>query len=227
MVNQVLLDMVKRSFVPPGAGGDPAAMGMPPGGDPNAAAPPGGQPMPAPAGDPNAAAAAPAPPPGLDPAIIQQIVQAVQGGGGGGAAKPKAAGKNDETTQQLYKLNVLLMAIAKQLGVEIPDEMFLGPPPGDAAAQQQAAPPPADPSQDPNAAPQPQMMDVAPSVAMPKIAEIVPTFGSSFAISTTTEKSLVSVPTSKQAAEQQSAQKPSTATKASALVALLRSSNRG
>lgn len=226
MVNQVLLDMVKRSFVPPGAGGDPAAMGMPPGGDPNAAAPPGGQPMPAPAGDPNAAAAAPAPPPGLDPAIIQQIVQAVQGGGGG-AAKPKAAGKNDETTQQLYKLNVLLMAIAKQLGVEIPDEMFLGPPPGDAAAQQQAAPPPADPSQDPNAAPQPQMMDVAPSVAMPKIAEIVPTFGSSFAISTTTEKSFVSVPTSKQAAEQQSAQKPSTATKASALVALLRSSNRG
>ena len=226
MVNQVLLDMVKRSFVAPGAGGDPAAMGVPPGGDPNATPPPGGQPMPAPAGDPNAAA--PATPPGLDPAIIQQIVQAVQGaGGGGGAAKPRGAGKNDETTQQLYKLNVLLMAIAKQLGVEIPDEMFLGPPPGDPAAQQQAAPPPVDPAQDPNAAAQPQMMNVAPSVAMPKMAEIVPTFGSSFDISATTEKSLVSVPTSKQAAEQQSAQKPSTATKASALVALLRSSNRG
>jgi hypothetical protein len=226
MVNQVLLDMVKRSFVPPGAGGDPEAMGAPPGGDPNAAPPPGGQPMPA--GDPNAAAA-PAPPPGLDPAIIQQIVQAVQGAGAGGgvAAKPKGAGKNDETTQQLYKLNVLLMAIAKQLGVEIPDEMFLGPPPGDPAAQQQAAAPPADPAQDPNAAAQPQMMDVAPSVAMPKMAEIVPTFGSSFDISSTPAKPMVDVPMPKQAAEQQAAQKPSTTTKAAALVSLLRSLNRG
>lgn len=265
-INRQLLEIVKLGFVPPGGGGDPAAGGQPPG------APPGGDPAAmggAPPMDPAAAGglppgSAPPPAPGLDPQAMQQIVQqAVQQamssmgmGGAAGAmgaagAKPKGAGKPpDETAQQLYKLNALLMMMARHLDMPIPDEMFLGPQPG-TDIQQAMATPPADPNaqqppgQDPNAAATgPQPVNIMPSVAMPQQptakmaseednsieAELVRSFGSTFSgdVANRPTVELPLPPWAKQGGEEKAqepafkATKPDVWERAQALVALLK-----
>lgn len=117
-------ELLKNAFV---AAGDPMMTGDPgaaAGGDPAAAA--GGDPAAAAGGDPAAAAAA-APPPGPDPAMIQQMVQQAvqqammsQGGGGaaggaGGGLKPKI-----DVNVELMQIKKLLARIADSLGVQIP-----------------------------------------------------------------------------------------------------------
>jgi len=265
LLNSHLLEMVKQGFVPPG-GGDPAAGGAPPGGDPAAA---GGAPPGVPPADPAAGGAPPAPSPGIDPMMLQQMVQQqvqqqiaamgmanpmggapgmMGGAAGAGGAKPKGAGKApDETAQQLYKQNALLMSMCKHIGMTIPDEMFLGPPPG-MDMQQAMAQPPQDPNaqqgqppQDPNAAaPGQPPINVVPSLAMPQApmpktaeeenieAELVRSFGTTFAIADTPQKPMVEV----QVPPWANVETPKTAnentgslqSRASALVALLRAS---
>lgn len=207
-VNQLLLDMAKQktgltktAFIP-APGQDPAAAAgggapPPPGGAPAAGGmappPPGGAPpmpgmppgAPPPMGDPAAMGGAPP----LDPmagggiqGIIQQTVQAMMQQGAGG--KPGAGGKGakqDETANQMYKLNVMVMAIITGLNnagiqVVIPPESMLGPPPGsDPAMAMQAANTVPQPGQDPNAAAaggapggqQPGMLNFMPGLAPP------------------------------------------------------------
>jgi hypothetical protein len=124
---------------PAAAGGAPPAPGMP------------------------SAGGAPPPPAGVDPmlaGIIQQTVQmTMQNAQGlGGAGGPKKGGKGDEAAMQMYKMNVMLMAIIGGLNkmgadIQIPNEMMLGPPPGsDPTMAMQAAGAVPQPGTDPNAA---------------------------------------------------------------------------
>lgn len=207
-VNPFLLDVARRSvmakqaFIPaqgqppadgsaPPQGGAPAPQGGAPAPQGGAPAPQGGAPAPAPApgGDPSQGGAPPMG--GPDPGLMQMVQNAVQqhmatqGGGAGGAKRGGGgAGKHDETAHQLYKGNQLQVAIANALGVQIPNEAILGPPPGTDPSMLMAGGQPgqdpnaqaqAQPGQDPNAQAQPQAappINFMPSVAQqqPKMA---------------------------------------------------------
>jgi hypothetical protein len=114
---------------------------------------------------------------------VQQHMAAQGGGAGGGAKRGGGSGKHDETAHQLYKGNQVQVAIANALGVQIPNEAILGPPPGTDPSMMMAGGQPGQdpnaqpqPGQDPNAQAQPQAappINFMPSVAQqqPKVAE--------------------------------------------------------
>lgn len=189
----------KKAFVP--AGGDPAAAGgaPPPGGDPTAA---GGDPMAAMMG--GGAPPGGAMPPaggGIDPSMIQQIVQATlqaQGGapaagGAGGAAGPAGVGmkiKVDPTMMymQLGRLTKLMIHMYERMGWELPpdtlnDDLMIQQAAGQASATGGApgaaapsSPPgggaaPAGPQAIPGIGQSPAIQPIEPAGGAPKTAE--------------------------------------------------------
>ena len=120
--------------MPPGMdpsmmGGAPPGGGMPPGMDPSmmGGMPPGG----APPIDPSMMGGAPPPPPapGIDPAMIQQMVdEAVKkstggGNGGGGGLKPKI-----DVNVELMQIKHMLAKLADALNVKIPAQDLVATP---------------------------------------------------------------------------------------------------
>lgn len=157
------LTIQKQAFVQPqGQQPDPTAAQPPPGGaapgqavqDPSAppVGQPGGGPDPqaSPMGAPmpptdTAGAAMPPTGAGLDPNIMTMINQAVQqamGGAGGPKKGGGSGGKNDELAHQLHQIAKIQIAMANQMGLQLPNETMLSPPPGTdmtgATAQQMA-----------------------------------------------------------------------------------------
>ena len=155
----------KQAFLPADASGVQQP-GMPPGGDPSqmGGAPPemdpaamggmpgGGAPM-DPAmmgGDPSMGGGmAPPPPPGLDPAMLEQIASAVAAKMGGGAGGAAAGGGAAGGIKPKIDVNIALMQILKiqariadSLGIQIPaSEMVATQNDLGQMAQQQQAPP--------------------------------------------------------------------------------------
>ena len=118
--------------MPPGMdpsmmGGAPPGGGMPPGMDPSmmGGMPPGG----APPMDPSMMGGAPPPPPAIDPAMIQQMVdEAVKkstggGNGGGGGLKPKI-----DVNVELMQIKHMLAKLADALNVKIPAQDLVATP---------------------------------------------------------------------------------------------------
>lgn len=160
----------KVAIVPPG-GGDPSGGappgggGAPPGGDPSGGgppmggAPPGGGAPPPPPGDPGAGGAAPGgPPPGpMDPAALQQIVQAVQQSmGGGGAGGPAGKGKSPKDQIQAGQMKILISLVAQmasKMDIQVDPQLLVPPtdPATDQLAMQETANASMAPSNDPNA----------------------------------------------------------------------------
>lgn len=164
--------MEKAAVVPPGAPMDPAAGGMPPGGDPAAAGgmppgmppglPPGGAPpgMPPggapPMGDPNAAAQ-PAPAPGGMPNLGMFDPSGGAGamGGGMGGGMPSAGPQKLKPEQmmqmldfRLYNMQQQLTAIMNSMGIQLPPGALVLPPGSAVAPPAEAALPggPQDPT---------------------------------------------------------------------------------
>jgi hypothetical protein len=95
---------------------DPMGGGAPPMG--GAAAPPPPDPM---GGGPQQGP--------LDPAAVQQIAMAV-GGGAGGAGKPGGKPPKEQImSAQMYNLTFLVVQMAQKMGITVPPQMLLGPPP--------------------------------------------------------------------------------------------------
>jgi hypothetical protein len=118
---------------------------------------PGGPPTPdalAAGGPPGGGGGAPPPPAGpLDPAMLAQLTQAVQGMGGGAGGGPggmmggKAGGKKAEQQlldTKLWTIQFLLVKICEALNIQVPPSIVVGPPPDQMmmqqAQQEQAAP---------------------------------------------------------------------------------------
>ena len=132
----------KQAIVPPG-GGDPMAGGAPPMGGPPMGGPPPMDPMAGgpPPKDPMAGGPPPmdpmaggAPPPEDVRSIIQEeLANAGVGGNGAAAAGPAGAKAKkfdpEELNTKLYNMEKLIVAISNALGVSLPPEALLGPPP--------------------------------------------------------------------------------------------------
>jgi hypothetical protein len=211
----------KQALVPAGAGdpmaggGDPmAGGGMPPGGDPMMGGAPPMDPMMggAPPMDPMMGGAPPMDPmmggmpadPSMDPppqddvrSIIQEeLANAGISGGGADAAGPAGAKAKKfdpaELDTKLYNMEKLIVAISNAMGVSLPPEALLGPPPeGATAPEGAAAAPPAPAGPDSSIKPIDTIQPAMPAPPMDdgnlKISSDIPSVGQPIAAITPTK----------------------------------------